>query len=106
MMLALDNLVDNAIRYSTDGRWIRVAARREGQRVIVEIQDRGNGISEDELSKVRRKFVRGRLARADSSGLGLAIASRIVSDHKGTFALESQLGQGTTARASLPIVGD
>jgi signal transduction histidine kinase len=106
MMLALDNLVDNAVRYSTQERAIGIAARREGQRVVIEIQDRGNGIAEDELSNVRRKFVRGRLARADGSGLGLAIVSRIVSDHKGTFSLESQLGKGTIARASLPVVGE
>jgi len=55
---------------------------------------------------VRRKFVRGRLARADGSGLGLAIVSRIVADHKGTFVLESQPGSGTTAKVSLPIAGD
>jgi signal transduction histidine kinase len=106
MMLALDNLIDNAIRYSTRNRWIRVSARRDGQYVAIEIQDRGVGISPEELQIVRRKFVRGRLARAEGSGLGLAIASRIVGDHQGSFVLESQLGSGTTARVSLPIAGD
>ena len=64
------------------------------------------GIAAEELSNVRRKFVRGRLARADGSGLGLAIVSRIVADHKGTFVLESEFGSGTTAKVSLPIAGD
>jgi signal transduction histidine kinase len=64
------------------------------------------GISPEELPVVRRKFVRGRLARADGSGLGLAIVRRVVADHKGSFVLESQLGSGTTARVYLPIAGD
>jgi two-component system, OmpR family, phosphate regulon sensor histidine kinase PhoR len=106
MMLALDNLVDNAIRYSADRCSLRISARRNGSNVVIEVQDRGVGIAAEELSNVRRKFVRGRLARADGSGLGLAIVSRIVADHKGTFVLESEFGSGTTAKVSLPIAGE
>jgi signal transduction histidine kinase len=106
MMLALDNLVDNAIRYSSERRYVRISARRNGSNATIEVQDRGVGISPEELSNVRRKFVRGRLARADGSGLGLAIVSRIVADHKGTFVLESEFGSGTTAKVSLPLAGD
>ena len=106
IMLALDNLMDNAIRYSPQQHFIRVSARRDGQNVMIEIQDRGVGIAPDELTTVRRKFARGRLARADGSGLGLAIVSRIVADHKGTLVLESELGSGTTAKVYLPIAGD
>ena len=106
MMLALDNLVDNAIRYSPRERFIRISARRDGQRVVIEVQDRGVGISREELSIVRRKFVRGRLARAEGSGLGLAIVSRIIADHNGTFVLDSEIGAGTTAKVYLPIAGD
>ncbi len=107
MMLALDNLIDNAIRYSPEhSRFIHVAARRDGPNVVIEIQDRGVGIAADELSVVRRKFARGRMAKADGSGLGLAIVSRIVGDHKGSLVLESELGKGTTAKVYLPIAGD
>jgi signal transduction histidine kinase len=106
IMLALDNLMDNAIRYSPQQHFIRIAARRDGQNVMIEIQDRGVGIAPDELTTVRRKFARGRLARADGSGLGLAIVSRIVADHKGTLVLESELGSGTSAKVYLPIAGD
>jgi two-component system phosphate regulon sensor histidine kinase PhoR len=106
MMLALDNLVDNAIRYSPGEHFIRISARRDGPTVVIEVQDRGAGIAPDELSTVRRKFARGRLARADGSGLGLAIVSRIVADHKGTLVLDSETGSGTTAKVYLPIAGD
>jgi two-component system phosphate regulon sensor histidine kinase PhoR len=106
MMLVLDNLVDNAIRYSAGERYLRISAGRDGANVRIEVQDRGVGISPEELPNVRRKFVRGRLARTDGSGLGLAIVSRIVADHKGTFVLESTVGSGTTARICLPMGGD
>jgi signal transduction histidine kinase len=106
MMLTLDNLVDNAIRYSPREHFIRISARRDGPNVIIEVQDRGVGIPPQELSIVRRKFARGRLARADGSGLGLAIVSRIVADHKGTLVLDSESGAGTTAKVYLPIAGE
>jgi two-component system phosphate regulon sensor histidine kinase PhoR len=106
MMLALDNLIDNAIRYSAHDRFIRISARRDGRNVLIEVQDRGIGIPAEELPNVRRKFVRGRLARTDGSGLGLAIVSRIVADHKGTFVLKSAVGSGTTARIHIPMAGD
>ena len=106
MMLALDNLVDNAIRYSPDHKQLRMSARRQGESVLIEIQDKGVGISQEELHLVRRKFARGRLARADGSGLGLAIVSRIVADHRGSLVLESERGAGTTAKVYLPIAGD
>ena len=106
MMLALDNLVDNAIRYSTSDCCLRISGRRDDSHVVITIQDRGVGISSEELPNIRRKFVRGRLGRTDGSGLGLAIVSRIIADHKGTFVLESAVGTGTTASVSIPMAGD
>jgi signal transduction histidine kinase len=103
MMLALDNLVDNAIRYSGDKVEIRITARRQGARVVLEVRDRGVGIPADELTTVRKKFVRGRLAQSPGTGLGLTIVNRIVADHGGTFELESNEGTGTTARVSLSV---
>ena len=102
--LALDNLVDNAIRYADSRRWIRVSAWADRSRVYIEVSDRGIGIHADELENVKRKFVRGRLARQGGSGLGLAIVSRVIADHGGSFVLESEVGEGTTARVDLPAV--
>lgn len=102
--LALDNLIDNAIRYSDGQRSIRVGAWSDRSRVYIEVSDRGVGIHADELEVVKRKFVRGRLARQGGSGLGLAIVSRVIADHGGRFVLESRVGEGTTARVDLPAV--
>jgi signal transduction histidine kinase len=106
LRLALDNLIDNAIRYSGGTRWIRVNARRSGSRVVIEVCDRGAGIAADEIQLVKRRFVRGRRARTHGSGLGLAIVMRVAEDHGGALELESLVGQGTRARFDLPVYED
>jgi signal transduction histidine kinase len=102
--LMLNNLVENAIRYSKDVREITIAARRCGARVVLEVRDKGIGIPESEIERVTRKFVRGRNAIAGGSGLGLAIVDRIVADHAGTLEITSTVGAGTTVRVALPIL--
>jgi two-component system phosphate regulon sensor histidine kinase PhoR len=103
MRLVLDNLLDNAIRYSKDVRAIRVVAYERGETVVLEVQDRGVGMTDEELPVVRQKFVRGRFTQPGGTGLGLGIVSRIVADHDGIFTLESTYGMGTTARVVLPV---
>jgi signal transduction histidine kinase len=102
LRLALDNLVDNAIRYSGEVRRLTVRARAADGAVALEIADRGRGILPDEVPLVTRRFFRGRDAGAAGSGLGLTIAHRIVADHGGTLTLESEPGRGTTVRVTLP----
>jgi signal transduction histidine kinase len=104
LCLAIDNLIDNAIRHSAEGRWIGISARVHHSRVQIEVRDRGNGIQPEEIEAVQHKFVRGKFARADGSGLGLAIVSRIIADHGGHFGLESTVHGGTVARLDLRAV--
>jgi len=107
MTLLLENLIDNAIRYSPATRSLRISARQEGRAVVVlEVADRGRGIPADEIGHVTRKFVRGRHAGSGGSGLGLAIVKRIVSDHGGRLAIHSVINAGTTISVSLPIFED
>jgi signal transduction histidine kinase len=101
--LAIANLIDNAIRYSGGSRWIAVTAHQSGSSVVFEIRDRGVGIPPDEIDVIKHRFVRGRLAPAGGSGLGLGIVSRVAADHHGAFDLESEVGAGTTARLAIPI---
>jgi len=101
-LLLFDNIVDNAIRYSGGGRYLGVAARRDGGAVRVEVRDAGPGIPADELPKVTRKFFRGRGAPSGGSGLGLAIAHRVATDHGGALRIESRPGDGTTVIVELP----
>ena len=106
LRLALDNLIDNAIRYSSGSRWIRIDARGAGAAVAIEVCDRGVGIAADEIQSVTRRFVRGRRARTQGSGLGLAIVMRVAQDHNGRFELASAVGGGTVARLELPTYED
>ena len=106
MILVMDNLLDNAIRYSADNRSIRIAIRNEPPNVVIEIEDRGVGIPAHDLQTVQRKYVRGRRVPPGGSGLGLSIVARIVADHGGRFVLDSTYGVGTIARVILPAIED
>ncbi len=106
MGLLLDNLVDNAIRYSPTTRFLRIGAHRENGRVVIEVSDKGRGIPLDELDLVTRKFFRGRHLISNGSGLGLAIVKRIVTDHEGELSISSTVNVGTTVSVGLPISKD
>jgi signal transduction histidine kinase len=100
--LVLDNLIDNAIRYSREIKTLRIVGRREGPMVALDVVDEGRGIPEDEIDMVTQKFFRGRNAGTGGSGLGLAIVQRIVRDHHGSLAIRSVVDQGTTITVMLP----
>lgn len=104
MRLALDNLIDNAIRYAGTGRWIRISAAAAEAFVTIDVEDHGIGIPREDLPSVQKKFVRGRLASPGGNGLGLAIVSRIVKDHGGSLLIASAVGDGTTVRLQLPAL--
>jgi len=101
--LMLNNLVDNAIRYSADTRVLRIEAAQGGSMVTIRVIDRGIGMTADEIPRATRRFFRGRRSSAAGSGLGLAIVQRIVADHAGTLRIESAIGQGTTVSVVLPV---
>ena len=100
--LMLDNLADNAIRYSADGTRITVAVTADQERCAISVTDAGIGIPEDEIERVMRRFHRGSNARPGGSGLGLAIVHRIVRDHGGALSIRSVLGAGTTVEVTIP----
>ena len=103
IVLALDNLIDNAMRYSGTARVLEIAAEARGSMVEISVRDHGHGIAANELGRVTQRFIRGRSNQAHGSGLGLAIVNRIVSDHAGALRLESSEGVGTVATITLPV---
>ncbi len=103
LVLALDNLIDNAIRHSGSAKSVAIQASTENGHVRFDVVDRGTGISPEELPQVRRRFVRGRTARGDGNGLGLAIVNRIATDHDGALEMTSAVGVGTTATLLIPV---
>ena len=106
---ALDNLLDNAGKYSEPGSTVRLRARRTAEGLAVEVADEGIGIDPGDLPHLFTPFFRSdrsRARRTGGVGLGLALARRIVVAHGGTLTLESQPGTGTTARVLVPAAPD
>ena len=97
------NLVDNALAYGeTD---VGVATRSDGNRLVLEVSDRGPGIPPEEAERLKQPFTRLERARSDKggSGLGLAIVDRIARHHGGSLELLAREGGGLIARVSLPL---
>jgi two-component system, sensor histidine kinase and response regulator len=110
----LNNLISNAIHYSPPGTTIRVrvqtARAAEGAKadseVLISVQDEGPGIAPEDMGKLFRPFGRARSVSTGgerSTGLGLAIAQRIVEGHGGRIWVESVLSQGSTFFMALPV---
>lgn len=103
---AVTNLIDNAIKYSEAGAAIHVAAARAGDQVVVRVQDQGCGIEAVHLPRLFERFYRVDRARSrelGGTGLGLAIVKHIVAAHRGTVAVESTVGRGSTFFLRLPV---
>lgn len=101
----LDNLLDNAGKYSEPSTTVRLELRPQGQGLEVAVRDEGIGIEAEDLRRVSTPFFRTDRSRSRATGgvgLGLALARRITEAHGGTLSLESQPGVGTTVRVLLP----
>jgi two-component system, OmpR family, phosphate regulon sensor histidine kinase PhoR len=99
------NLVNNAIKYSTEGGRVHLSLELVGEAVVFSCHDEGIGISEDDRRRLFHEFFRSTNPAAlerPGTGLGLAIVARIAQRHGGRVDVESTLGQGTTFRVTLP----
>ncbi|SFA41304.1 two-component system, OmpR family, sensor histidine kinase ResE [Anoxybacillus pushchinoensis] len=102
----LTNLIDNALRHTDEGGEVRVIVDTDEEVVRISVQDSGSGIPEEDLPFVFERFYKADKARTrgrSGTGLGLAIAKNIVDAHKGTIAVHSKLGEGTTFTFTLPL---
>jgi two-component system OmpR family sensor kinase len=90
----IDNLVDNAIRYTPSGR-VTVRVAREAGRIVLEVEDTGPGIAKAERERVFARFYRGEAAGEGGTGLGLAIVKRIAERHGAEVELlDARAGNG------------
>ncbi len=99
------NLIANAIKYNNPGGNIFVRLYEEKQMVIIEIEDDGWGIPEDDIPYIFNRFYRvdkGRARLTGGTGLGLSIAKEVVSLHYGEITVDSIVGKGTLFRITLP----
>jgi signal transduction histidine kinase len=106
---AFHNLLDNAVSYSGESRWIGVRLERRGSEIVVSVEDRGRGISADEQRKIFDRFHRastGLVHDVRGSGLGLSIVRHVVEAHGGRVTLDSEPGRGSTFSIHLPFGND
>lgn len=100
-------LLDNAIKYSPKNSQIKVSARKGKKQVIIKVSDQGQGISEKDLPHIFERFYRADSARTHQSvggyGLGLAIAKKIVEEHKGRISVTSIENKGSEFKIILPL---
>jgi signal transduction histidine kinase len=104
---ALDNLVDNAIKFTPpDGR-VSILLRSDGRFVLIEITDTGVGIPPEEQERIFDQFYQidgSTTRRYGGTGLGLALVKEIVKVHNGEISLTSKVGEGSTLQIKLPAV--
>ena len=103
----LSNLVDNAVKYSDPGGWVRLNAEMTTPGTVrLAVQDRGIGIAANDLSRITERFYRAEKSRSrgrGGTGLGLSIVKHILAAHETTINIGSTVGQGSTFAFTLPV---
>ena len=106
LSLALNNLVENAIKYNVEGGWVRVTLDADHKFFYVKVADSGIGISEEFQEHIFERFYRvdkTRSRETGGTGLGLAITKNIILMHQGAIRLTSREGEGTTFTVRIPL---
>ena len=101
----LDNLIDNAIKYTPDGGSVCVSCRLNGETIASEVADTGIGIPREDLPRIFERFYRVDKARSrelGGTGLGLSIVKHLVQAIAGQIAVTSRVGAGTRFTIQLP----
>ena len=109
MTQVIDNILNNAIKYSPDGGKITVSMKTTDDQMILSISDQGLGIPKQDLPKIFDRFYRVDRARSRAqggTGLGLAIAKEIIKQHNGFIWAKSEYGKGSTFTIVLPYDKD
>lgn len=109
MTQVIDNIINNAIKYSPDGGKITVTMKTTDDQMILSISDQGLGIPKQDLPRIFDRFYRVDRARSRAqggTGLGLAIAKEIIKQHKGFIWAKSEYGKGSTFTIVLPYDKD
>ncbi|TMD20868.1 MAG: HAMP domain-containing histidine kinase [Chloroflexi bacterium] len=107
LALAIDALVENAVKHTTVEDWIELSVRRN-HRVEISVADSGNGIPAQDLDRILERFGRSdasRLRDVGGLGLGLSIVKTIAEAHGGRLQVRSEVGKGSSFEVTLPLAG-
>lgn len=107
LRMAIDNLLDNAGKYSRENTAVVITLSAQGSRAVIAVADHGIGIAAADFGKLFQKF-----SRIDNplsisvggNGLGLYVAKKVIDAHEGSLAVSSTLGKGTTFTITLPLL--
>ncbi|OQY66065.1 hypothetical protein B6D29_03275 [Microgenomates bacterium UTCPR1] len=101
---AILNIIDNAIKYTSNNGKVHIALLKEQNNALITIKDSGQGIEEAELSHIFDRFYRGsKTNKIFGAGLGLAIAKATIEVHRGAIQVKSKLNYGSTFTIALPL---
>jgi signal transduction histidine kinase len=97
------NLLDNALKYTPSGGRIKISCAEQDDRVVVQFEDNGIGISPSEQPRIWERLYRGDKSRSERGlGLGLSLVKAIVHAHQGKVSVESHANQGSKFTVELP----
>ena len=102
----ITNLLTNAIHYNKPNGEVRISTRSENGTAVLTVADTGQGIAPEDLPHIFERFFRADKSRSRTNGragLGLAICNAIVDAHRGSIAVTSKPGEGTTFTVQLPV---
>ena len=107
LQMLVNNLIDNAYKYSPENCVVKVSLQKENEKAILKVADEGEGISNSEKKKIFQKFYRvgnETIRNTKGTGLGLYLCKRIVQDHRGTISVQDNLPKGSIFKVCLPAI--
>jgi signal transduction histidine kinase len=107
MEIILNNLISNAVKYNKIGGKVVCRLKNSNKKLVIEVEDTGIGIPEEDIPTLFREFVRLRQKETKhimGSGLGLSIVKRLIDLYDGTIEVESHPGKGSIFRVVLPVI--
>jgi signal transduction histidine kinase/CheY-like chemotaxis protein len=106
LMIVINNLIENAIKYTPEGGRIRLKTERDGMYMSISVEDTGIGMTPEDKGKVFDEFFRARnelTSGIPGTGLGLSLVKKLTEMHQGKVEVSSELGKGSTFTVSLPV---
>jgi two-component system sensor histidine kinase/response regulator len=105
----ITNLIDNSLKYSEQNTIVKVSLSEEVNKIVISVQDQGQGIKEEELKYLFKLFSNKKVstvptAEESSTGLGLAICKKVIEAHGGQIIVQSEYGAGSKFTVELPVV--